>query len=165
MGGPAGPHCLRQRLPRGLSGSHQAPRLLILAAAGKGLAGLAPLPLPLRFFQRGGLTFSNICAIMVGLGPTGRARRAPPLAGCPWAAKEAFSVRGTLLFFGHRYPKRTPCGFRLESNAAPYMALFPHHPDSPGPGGPCGPTDFSRLTVPKKSTVFHAAAPAVNFSD
>ena len=54
--GPAGPHCLRQRLPRGLSGSRQAPRFLILAAAGKGQARrIRALALAAALFSARGL--------------------------------------------------------------------------------------------------------------
>ena len=64
------------RLPRG---SRHAVRFPIVAAAGKGQAGLfQPLPLPLRYFWRKALTMANICATMIRPGLFGRFG-APPV--------------------------------------------------------------------------------------
>ena len=69
--GACGPPCrCAARLPRGWV--RQAVRFPIVAAAGKGQAVRdAPLPLPLRFFWRGGLTSSLFCAMLSMRSPFG----------------------------------------------------------------------------------------------
>ena len=99
-------------------GSRQAVRPLILAAAGKGLAGrFPPLPLPLRYIWRKGLTFPAVCATLV-VGCLSRCFGIHP-QGCPWG--------------GERTPAEMP-GFFFCPLCFP---VFAHHPAGIKPAAPC----------------------------
>lgn len=154
----AAPRGLWPWAPRGGVRRH-APRPLILAAAGKGLAGrVPPLPLPLRFFQRGGLTIPGLCAMMSVQGLTGRTSMRSTACGVH-GQQRALHLGGWGALF------LRPClppGIHLESRWIPlrpasYMAFFRHHSGQRQRRAPCAPRLSAQITFPKLSTTIRAS--------
>ena len=142
--GACGPPCrFAARLPRGFI--RHAVRFPIVAAAGKGQAGLSqPLPLPLRYFWRKALTMANICATMVVRGPLGR-------FGAPPARVSGSGLRSPVRKNRASFFARSVChiwqGIRRRSAAVPLPTVG----------------EFPQYTFRKLSTGFFRLQPGSDF--